>query len=72
VDCFGKTVTGSSWVLVNDKEQHSLWPSPHDVPAGWRVVQGPDTRDNCMASIEESWIDMRAESLIESTSRRAD
>jgi uncharacterized protein YbdZ (MbtH family) len=59
-------------VLVNDKERHSPWPSPHDVPADRRVVQGPDTRVNRMADIEESWIDMRAESLIESTSRRAD
>jgi uncharacterized protein YbdZ (MbtH family) len=29
---------GSFFVLVNDEEQHSLWPAFADVPAGWRVV----------------------------------
>ena len=27
-------------VLVNDEEQHSLWPTFADIPAGWRVVYG--------------------------------
>jgi uncharacterized protein YbdZ (MbtH family) len=31
---------GSFFVLVNDEEQHSLWPAFADVPAGWRVVYG--------------------------------
>ena len=31
---------GAFFVLVNDEEQHSLWPSFADVPAGWRVVYG--------------------------------
>jgi MbtH-like protein len=29
---------GSFVVLVNDEEQHSLWPAFADVSAGWRVV----------------------------------
>lgn len=29
---------GSFFVLVNDEEQHSLWPTFGNVPAGWRVV----------------------------------
>lgn len=31
---------GSFFVLVNDEEQHSLWPHFADLPAGWRVVLG--------------------------------
>ena len=31
---------GSFFVLVNDEEQHSLWPTFADVPTGWRVVYG--------------------------------
>ena len=26
------------FVLINDEEQHSLWPASLPVPAGWRVV----------------------------------
>ena len=29
---------GTFYVLVNDEDQHSLWPSFAEVPAGWRVV----------------------------------
>ena len=34
-------------VLVNDEEQHSLWPTFADVPAGWRVVHGEADRADC-------------------------
>lgn len=52
-------------VLVNDEEQHCLWPAFKDVPAGWRVVFGMDTRAHCLAHIEKSWTDMRPASLRE-------
>lgn len=55
-------------VLVNDGEQHSLWPAFKDVPAGWRVVFGADSRANCLAHIEQSWTDMRPRSLRETMS----
>ena len=29
---------GTFVVLVNDEDQHSLWPTFADVPAGWRKV----------------------------------
>ena len=35
---------GSFFVLVNDEEQHSLWPTFADVPTGWRVVYGEADR----------------------------
>ena len=50
-------------VLVNDEDQHSLWPTFSDVPAGWRVVFGPDSRANCLGYVAANWTDMRPRSL---------
>ncbi|GAA4807210.1 MULTISPECIES: MbtH family protein [Tomitella] len=51
-------------VLVNDEGQHSLWPVFADVPAGWKVVFGEDSREACVEYIEANWTDMRPNSLI--------
>jgi MbtH protein len=45
-------------VLMNAVGQHSLWPQPIDVPDGWKVVHGPDSRPGCLAFIDESWKDI--------------
>jgi MbtH protein len=50
-------------VLVNGEGQHSLWPETIDVPAGWRVTFGPDTREACLAHVEREWTDLRPASL---------
>ncbi|MBP2184200.1 MbtH family protein [Amycolatopsis magusensis] len=50
-------------VLVNDENQHSLWPARITVPAGWRVVFGEDTRQACLDHVERSWTDLRPASL---------
>ncbi len=55
---------GTFLVLVNDEGQHSLWPSFAEVPAGWRTVHGPDTRQSCVDYVETHWTDMRPLSLI--------
>jgi MbtH protein len=55
---------GSYVVLINDEGQYSLWPVFVDVPAGWRVVHGEDTRQACLDYVEEHWTDMRPASLI--------
>ncbi|MEV4683685.1 MbtH family protein [Streptomyces kurssanovii] len=55
---------GRFLVLVNDENQHSLWPSFAEVPAGWRTVFGQDTRDACLAYVEANWTDLRPASLI--------
>ncbi len=60
---------GSFCVLVNDEGQHSLWPTFIDVPAGWEVVFGEDTRQACFDYIEANWTDMRPKSLIERMSK---
>ncbi|MDQ0846703.1 MbtH family protein [Streptomyces sp. V1I6] len=55
---------GRFLVLVNDENQHSLWPSFAEVPPGWRTVFGEDTRDACLAYVEANWTDLRPASLI--------
>ncbi|MET8824476.1 MbtH family protein [Streptomyces sp. NPDC004610] len=57
---------GTYLVLVNDEDQHSLWPDFVTVPAGWRTVHGPDSRPSCVAYVEAHWTDMRPRSLAES------
>ena len=54
---------GRFFVLVNDEEQHSLWPTFAEVPAGWRVVFGEESREACINYVEENWTDMRPKSL---------
>ncbi|MFG3039423.1 MbtH family protein [Streptomyces sp. NPDC048330] len=51
-------------VLVNEENQHSLWPSFAAVPAGWRTVFGDDTRDACLAYVETHWTDLRPAGLV--------
>ncbi|MBB4913544.1 MbtH family protein [Streptosporangium saharense] len=54
---------GTFLVLVNDENQHSLWPEFADIPAGWRVVFGPGARDAALEYVERNWTDMRPLSL---------
>lgn len=57
---------GSFYVLVNDEEQHSLWPTFADVPAGWQVVYGGAdgaSRADCVAYVDDHWTDLRPKSL---------
>ncbi|MFD5201872.1 MbtH family protein [Streptomyces sp. NPDC058375] len=51
------------FVLVNEENQHSLWPVFAEVPAGWTVVHGEDSRQACLDHINENWTDMRPKSL---------
>jgi len=55
---------GSYFALANDERQYSLWPAFVDVPAGWRVAHGQDTRQACLDYISAQWTDMRPDSLI--------
>lgn len=58
---------GEFHVVVNDEEQHSLWPTFAEVPGGWRIVAGPAGRAESIAYVEENWTDMRPRSLREAT-----
>jgi uncharacterized protein YbdZ (MbtH family) len=50
---------GTFVVLVNDEEQHSLWPGRLETPAGWRVAHERDTRKACLEYVEAHWTDLR-------------
>ncbi|WP_329024613.1 MbtH family protein [Streptomyces sp. NBC_00690] len=55
---------GSYFVLVNEENQHSLWPSFAAVPPGWTVVHGEDTKEGCAQYVDSHWTDMRPASLV--------
>lgn len=50
--------TATFRVLVNDLQQHSLWPSFADVPSGWAVMYGPEGREQCLEYVQQNWTDM--------------
>ncbi|GAB2651741.1 MbtH family protein [Gordonia jinhuaensis] len=61
--------SGTFIVLVNDENQHSLWPTFARVPAGWTTVFGEDSRQACLDYIDTHWTDIRPRSLIEATEK---
>jgi MbtH protein len=50
-------------VLINDEDQHSLWPKFKEIPAGWRQVGPTGTKEDCLKYVEANWTDMRPRSL---------
>jgi MbtH protein len=50
-------------VVVNHEEQYSIWPADLEIPAGWREVRGPRSKEDCLRYIGEVWTDMRPLSL---------
>jgi len=64
--------SGRFLVLVNDEEQHSLWPTFAEVPAGWRVTFGAADRAACLDYVEQHWTDIRPKSLRERLAQNAD
>ena len=50
-------------VLVNDQNQHSLWPAHLDVPAGWTTAYGPDARQPCLDHVAAHWTDLIPEQV---------
>ncbi len=55
------------YALVNEEGQYSLWPMFADVPAGWTIAFGEDSRQTCLDHIEANWTDMRPLSLVRAT-----
>ena len=55
---------GTYFALVNDEGQYSLWPTFAEIPGGWTVAFGEDSRAACLNFVEENWTDMRPKSLI--------
>ncbi|RJQ72969.1 MbtH family protein [Pseudonocardiaceae bacterium YIM PH 21723] len=52
-------------VLVNQENQHSLWPGFADVPEGWNTVFGPGPRQEALDYVEQHWTDITPSSLLE-------
>lgn len=50
-------------VVVNHEEQYSIWPDDRDNPPGWRDAGKSGQKAECLAHIEEVWVDMRPLSL---------
>lgn len=57
-------------VVVNDENQHALWPTTIEVPADWTIVHPEDGRDACLSYIERNWSDRRPRGLAEAMDRR--
>lgn len=57
--------TGSAMftVVVNDEEQYSIWNTSRPVPSGWSAVTGEDTKEACLAYIDNVWTDIRPKSV---------
>ncbi|MEU9209787.1 MbtH family NRPS accessory protein [Streptomyces sp. NPDC048415] len=56
---------GTFLVLVNDENQHSLWPAFAEVPVGWTVARTEGSRQDCLEYVGEHWTDLRPRSLAE-------
>lgn len=50
-------------VVVNFEEQYSIWPDYKQIPEGWREAGKAGTKAECLAYINETWVDMRPLSL---------
>lgn len=61
---------GTFFGLVNDEDQHSLWPAFAETPAGWRVAYGEASRAECLDYVEQNWTDIRPKRLRESIAGR--
>ncbi|WKN15415.1 MbtH family NRPS accessory protein [Streptomyces sp. JUS-F4] len=46
-------------VVVNDEEQHALWPARTDPPDGWRAEGFSGSEEECMAHVDRVWTDIR-------------
>jgi uncharacterized protein YbdZ (MbtH family) len=50
-------------VLINDENQHSIWPDFIEIPKGWKTTHGPTSKADCLNFVESNWTDMRPRSL---------
>jgi MbtH protein len=55
--------TRSYVVVMNYEEQYSIWPQSKQIPKGWHSVGKEGLKAECLAHIDEVWVDMRPLSL---------
>jgi len=51
------------YVVYNDEEQYSIWPTDRPIPAGWYEEGTRGPRSDCLDRIETVWTDMRPKSV---------
>jgi len=50
-------------VVMNDEEQHSIWPAEHQNPLGWHDVGMQGRREECLSYVNQHWTDIRPRGL---------
>jgi MbtH protein len=50
-------------VLVNDEDQHALWPAGLSIPAGWHQTGPVGSREICRGYVDQAWTDITPASL---------
>lgn len=50
-------------VLMNDEDQHSLWPSAQPIPDGWKQVGPVGTKQQCVEWIDQNWPNIAPSSI---------
>lgn len=45
-------------IVVNNKEQYSIWPADRENPIGWRKIGVNGPKKQCLEFIQEVWMDM--------------
>ncbi|CAM4456184.1 MbtH family protein [Nocardia ninae] len=46
-------------VVHNEQEQYSVWPTARPLPDGWFATSVAGSRAECLAYIDEVWVDIR-------------
>jgi len=59
-------------VVINHEEQYSIWPQGKKIPDGWHSVGKEGLKAECLAYIDEVWVDMRPLSLRKKMASMAD
>jgi MbtH protein len=59
-------------VVINHEEQYSIWPQGKKIPTGWQSVGKEGLKAECLAHIDEVWVDMRPLSLRKKMDSMAD
>lgn len=58
------------FVVVNDEEQYSVWPTFKAIPAGWRQVGTKGSKQQCLDYIESVWTDITPKSVREAIQKQ--
>ncbi len=46
-------------VVVNDEEQHSIWPEELEIPLGWTAAGHSGDKASCLEFVRRAWPDIR-------------